>query len=68
MAENGAFESYGRPQLAHCQNHSSHAIVTSSQGQLCATVGVEHVVGREQQSFAVESLLVDTIPNAHLNL
>jgi hypothetical protein len=47
------FESYGRPHLAQCQSHCSHGSVSEGQVQVCATVPVEHAVGREQQLSAV---------------
>jgi hypothetical protein len=35
--DNGPFESHGRLQSAHSQNHCSQASVLGSQDQLCAT-------------------------------
>jgi hypothetical protein len=68
MAENVPFMSHGRPKSTRCQSHYSHTSVSSSQGQLFATVGVEHVVGREHQQYAVESLLVNTQRSARRNI
>jgi hypothetical protein len=38
----------------------------SSQDQLCATVWVEYVKGKESQPFVVEYLLVDIRRSAHI--
>jgi hypothetical protein len=65
-AEIGPFESHDQPQSAHSQSHCSHASVSRSQGQLCATVEVKHAVGKESQPFVVESWLVDRRRNAHI--
>jgi hypothetical protein len=67
-AENGPFKFDGRPQSAHCQKHCSNASVLGSEDQLCATVWVDQVRGKESQSSMVESLLVDTRRSAHKNI
>jgi hypothetical protein len=68
MVGNGPFELDGRPQLAHCQSHCSHANVSSSQEHLSATVWVEQAMSKGSQPSMVESLLVDIRRNAHKNL
>jgi hypothetical protein len=68
MVENGPFESNGQPQSAHYQSHCSRVSVLNSQEQLCVTVWVEQVKGKESQPSVVKSLLVDTRRSAHKNL
>jgi hypothetical protein len=53
-AENGPFESYGRPRSTLWQSHCSLVSVLSSQVPQCATVYVEHVKGKDWQPYVVE--------------
>jgi hypothetical protein len=58
-AENGAFESDGRPQSTNCQSHCSHVSVLSSKSPLCTNmIWVEHAKGKKSQPSRAEYFFV----------